>query len=309
MTPTLLAKEAEAIAADSNGRIRCRVRGEDELEKEGFHALLAVGRASAEESRLIELEYNPKAERTVVVVGKGVTFDTGGISIKPPAKMDEMKYDMGGAAAVLGLFRVLAAVDLPWRVVGLVPSVENMPGGRAYKPGDVIVARSGLSIEIRNTDAEGRVILADALDYAKEFSPDLLVDLATLTGACVVALGHEAAGMMANARGAAFQSALSASGEKTGERVWPLPMYEEYADLIKSEFADMTNSSGSRYGGTMAAAKLLERFADHAPWVHLDIAGTAWTEKERGPVPKIGTGFGVRLLHDFLENLDWPSNG
>jgi len=308
-TPAHLAREAERIAADSGGRITTRVIGEEELEQQGFRALLAVGQGSEEESRLIVLDYdhaageNTAQTKTVALVGKGVTFDAGGISLKPPALMDEMKYDMGGAAAVLGVFRALAEMDLPLRVLGLVPSVENMPGGRAYRPGDIIVARSGLSIEVKNTDAEGRLILADALDYAKEFEPDLVIDLATLTGACVVALAHEAAAVMANEGGEPYVDALRACGERTGERVWPMPMYDEYADLLKSDFADLKNTGG-RYGGAIIAGKFLQRFADPAPWVHLDIAGTAWTEKERGPVPKVGTGFGVRLLLDFLGSLD-----
>ncbi|MCB1163279.1 MAG: leucyl aminopeptidase [Candidatus Latescibacteria bacterium] len=306
VTPSHLAAAATAIAAESGGRIRCRVLGEPELEAENCRAILAVGAGSAEESKLIVLEYAPTgkvpAGRTLALVGKGVTFDTGGISIKPAALMEEMKYDMGGAAAVLGVFRALAELDLPVKVVGLVPTVENMPDGRSYRPGDIVVTRSGLSIEIKNTDAEGRVILSDALDYAKDFAPDLLIDLATLTGACVVALAHEAAGLMANDAGEAFVADLRESGDRSGERVWPLPMYAEYEELIKSDVADMCNTGG-RYGGAIAAAKLLQRFADHSPWIHLDIAGTAWTGKERDITPKGGNGFGVRLLMDFIEGF------
>ena len=242
------------------------------------------------------------ASKTIVLVGKGVTFDAGGISLKPAASMDEMKYDMAGAATVLGLFSTLASLNLPHRIVGLVPAVENMPGARAYKPGDILATRSGLSVEVKNTDAEGRLILADALDYAKNFKPDLLIDVATLTGACVVALAHEAAGMMANTGGEAYQEALRESGERTGERVWPLPMFEEFEELIKSDFADIKNTGG-RHGGAITAAKFLQRFADHADWIHLDIAGTAWSEAERGMVPKVGNGFGVRLFADFLQNM------
>jgi leucyl aminopeptidase len=304
VTPEALAQAAREIAALPGSRVRCQVLGDAELAAENCRAILAVGAGSAEESRLIVLEYTPKGPapaKTIVLVGKGVTFDTGGISIKPAADMHEMKWDMGGAASVLGVFRALAEAQLPLRVIGLVPAVENMPGSRAYRPGDIIVARSGLSIEVKNTDAEGRVILADALDYAKQYNPDLLIDLATLTGACVVALAHEAAGLMANARGEAFAAALRASGDKVGERLWPLPLWDEYDELIKSDVADVCNTGG-RHGGAITAGKFLQRFADHAPWIHLDIAGTAWTGKDRDITPKVGNGFGVRLLLDFLES-------
>ncbi len=302
VNPPALAETARAIAADSDGRIVTKVMGEAELEADGCRAILAVGAASENESQLLIMEYSPQEltpQKTVAFVGKGVTFDSGGLSLKPGALMDEMKFDMGGAAAVLGHFQSLAKLDLPLKVVGLVPAVENMPGGKAYRPGDIVVTRSGLSIEIKNTDAEGRVVMSDALDYAKQYEPDLLIDLATLTGACVVALAHETAGMMGNAGGQEYYEALQASGDRTGERVWPLPMYEEYEELIKSDVADMTNTGG-RYGGSITAAKLLQRFADHSPWIHLDIAGTAWTGKERDITPKGGNGFGVRLLLDFL---------
>jgi leucyl aminopeptidase len=306
VTPQYIATEAVSYAEESNGRINTTCLGEEELAADNFNAMLAVGQGSAQESKLVIMEYAPlnglTADKTVVLVGKGVTFDSGGISIKPSALMDEMKYDMGGAAAVMGIFHALRELDLPLRIVGLVACAENMPGGDAYRPGDIIVSRSGLSIEVKNTDAEGRLVMADALDYARKYNPDLLMDLATLTGACVVALAHECAGLMANEKGEAFIEALRESGDAVGERVWPLPMYEEYADLIKSDVADVKNSGG-RYGGAITAGKFLQKFADHAPWIHLDIAGTAWTGKERDHVPKVGSGFGVRLLLEFLENL------
>jgi len=305
VNPAALAETAKEIAASSDGRITSRAMGEAELEADGCRAILAVGQASANESQLVVMEYAPKsgkADKTVVLVGKGVTFDTGGISLKPGALMEEMKYDMGGAAAVLGLFHSLASLDLPLKIVGLVPTVENMPGGGAYRPGDIIVTRSGLSIEVKNTDAEGRVIMSDALDYAKQYEPDLLMDLATLTGACVVALAHEAAAICPNEGGEAFVEALRASGDRTGERVWPMPMYEEYDELIKSDVADVCNTGG-RYGGAITAAKFLQKFADPLPWIHVDIAGMAWTGKEREHSPKGGNGFGVRLLLDFLGGL------
>jgi len=297
--PAFLAKTALDIAKASGGRITARIKKRKQLEKENFAALLTVGRGSRNEPHLIELEYNPKGKRTLALVGKGITFDSGGISIKPSAAMDEMKYDMGGAAAVLGTFRALAEMKIPHRVVGIVPTCENMPGGDAYRPGDIIVSRSGLSIDVMNTDAEGRIILADALDYAKEFEPELIVDVATLTGACVVALGHETAAILGNEGGEAWYGKLRDSGFHTGEYVWPMPMFDEYDYLIESPVADVRNTGG-RNGGTITAAKFLQRFADPSPWVHVDIAGAAYCGKERGLRPTGGNGFGVRLFLDFL---------
>ena len=300
--PEFLAETAQEIAEKSGGKIGVKIKKKAQLEKENFNALLTVGRGSRKEPHLIELEYNPEGERTLVLVGKGITFDSGGISLKPGALMDEMKYDMGGAAAVLGIFRALAGLDFPHRVIGIVPTCENMPGGDAYRPGDIIRARSGLTIEVKNTDAEGRVILADGLDYAKEFKPELIIDLATLTGACVVALGHEAAAILANEKGEAWHGKLRDSGDSTGERVWPMPMFDEYDYLIDTPVADIKNTGG-RSAGTISAAKFLQRFADPRPWVHIDIAGAAWGDKERGLRPKGGNGFGVRLLLDFLDRF------
>ncbi len=300
--PAYLVETAKEIAKISDGRIKVKIKKQAQLEKEGFEALLTVGRGSRNEAHLIELEFNPGGKRTLALVGKGITFDSGGISLKPGAKMDEMKYDMGGAAAVLGTFRALAELDLPHRVVGIVPTCENMPGGDAYRPGDIIRARSGVTIEVLNTDAEGRIILADGLDYAKEFKPELIIDVATLTGACVVALGHEAAAILSNKKGEAYEGALREAGDATGERVWPMPMFEEYDYLIDSPVADIRNTGG-RDGGTISAAKFLQRFADPKPWIHVDIAGAAWGDKERGVRPKGGNGFGVRLFLDFLDRF------
>ncbi|MBN2170287.1 MAG: leucyl aminopeptidase [Candidatus Krumholzibacteriota bacterium] len=303
VTPRRLAAEAERIAAGSGGRIACRVLDEDALAAERFGALLAVGRGSAEPSRLVVLEYQPQAierpARTLCLVGKGVTFDSGGLTIKTADKMPEMKADMGGAAAVLGVFRVLAGRDLPLRVVGLVPAVENMPDGAAYRPSDILATRSGLSVEVISTDAEGRLLLADALDYAGTFDPDLIIDVATLTGSCTIALGGEAAGMMANAAGAAWQVPLQVCGEHVGERLWPLPLFAEYAEKLESEVADLKNSGG-RYGGASIAGKFLERFVGERPWIHLDIAGAVHTLRERDLTPAVPNGFGVRLLLAFL---------
>jgi leucyl aminopeptidase len=303
VTPRRLAEEAERIAAGSGGRIACRVLDEDALAAERFGALLAVGRGSAEPSRLVVLDYSPRTSAppgaTLCLVGKGVTFDSGGLTIKTADKMPEMKADMGGAAAVLGVFQALAGRDLPLRVVGLIPAVENMPDGGAYRPSDILVTRRGLSVEVISTDAEGRLILADALDYAGGFDPDLIIDVATLTGSVTIALGGEAAGMMANAAGAAWQVPLQACGERVGERLWPLPLFAEFAEKLKSDVADLKNSGG-RYGGASIAGKFLERFVGERPWIHLDIAGAVHTLQERDLTPAVPNGFGVRLLLAFL---------
>ncbi len=300
--PAYLAATARQIAKNSGGRIKVKIKKQAQLEKEGFDALLTVGRGSRKEAHLIEMEYNPKGKRTLALVGKGITFDSGGISLKPGAAMDEMKYDMGGAAAVLGTFRALAELNYPHRIIGIVPTCENMPGGDAYRPGDIIKARSGVTIDVKNTDAEGRIILADGLDYAKEFKPELIIDVATLTGACVVALGNEAAAILGNEDGEAYYDKLVESGKATGERVWPMPMFEEYDYLIESPVADIKNTGG-RNGGTITAAKFLQRFADPKPWVHVDIAGAAWGDKERGIRPRGGNGFGVRLFLNFFDRF------
>ena len=302
-TPTYLAETANAIAEKSGGRIETRLKDRKALEEGGFTAHLAVARGSDEEPWLVEMDYNSEAEKTLVLVGKGLTFDSGGISLKPGAGMEDMKYDMGGAAAVLGVFEALAKLDLPLRIIGLVATCENMPSGRAYKPGDIVTSRSGKTIEVINTDAEGRVVLADALDYAKEFKPDFMIDLATLTGACVIALGGLTAGMLCNKKGEAFRDAMIESGGKTGERVWPLPMFEEYGEQIRSKVADVRNTGG-RAAGTITAGKFLQTFADHSPWMHLDIAGVTWRDSDRAYIPKGGNGFGVRLLLDFIENAE-----
>jgi leucyl aminopeptidase len=243
------------------------------------------------------LEYGKPSSRTVVLVGKGVTFDTGGISIKPAAGMAEMKMDMCGAAAVIGTFEAVARLRLPIHLVGLIPAVENMPGGNSIRPGDILRHYNGMTSEVDNTDAEGRLILADALAYAERFKPAAVIDLATLTGACVVALGHHATGMMGNDD--RLMDALTAAGEKTYERVWPLPLFDEYEKLIKSDVADVKNVGG-RWAGAITAGWFLKKFIGDYKWVHLDIAGTAILE-EAGPyAPRGGSGVGVRLLTEFL---------
>jgi leucyl aminopeptidase len=305
LTPEGLASRAREIAQQSGARVQ--VFGVPQLERLGMGALLAVGRGSVHPPRFIVLERAPAAARrggrggsvpTVVVVGKGVTFDTGGLSLKPRENMHKMKYDMSGAAAVFGLFRALPALDPPLRVVGLVAAAENMPGGRAFKPGDVVRAMDGTSIEITNTDAEGRLVLADALCYAHRYRPDAVVDLATLTGAVSIALGNRAAGLFANDEDLAAE--LSAAAALSGERLWPLPTWDEYATEMRSDVADLVNSSGTREGGAILGAVFLKHFAHGLKWAHLDIASTAWTDTDRPHEPKGPTGFGVRLLLEWL---------
>lgn len=297
--PSALAEMVSTMANDVG--LRCEVIDPDRAAELEMGALLAVGQGSSDGPRLVILEHAPDGvadDVPVAIVGKGVTFDTGGISIKPSANMHEMKADMSGAAAVVATMRAIAAVGLPRRVVGLVPLAENMPDGRAYRPGDIVRAMNGKMIEVLNTDAEGRMILADALAYAvREFQPSCVVDLATLTGACVVALGEDVAGVMANDDG--LRGDLVAAGERVDEAIWPLPMFAEYDKLIKSAVGDIKNTGG-RWGGAITAAKFLEHFVDETPWAHLDIAGPAYRTKAKPTSPKGGAGFGVRLLVDWL---------
>lgn len=266
---------------------------------------MGVAQGSKEPARFIILEYlpNKNLEKPLVFVGKGITFDTGGISIKPAANMDQMKYDMSGGAAVIGALAAISRLGIKRNVVGLIPTTENMPGGHAYKPGDVLKMHSGKTVEVMNTDAEGRLILADALAYALKYDPAAIVDLATLTGACVVALGEFAIGMMGTDD--KVLKAISEAGENTFERVWQLPLWEDYKEQIKSNVADIQNVGG-RSAGTITAAMFLKEFVDNKPWVHLDIAGTAWAEKEKPYCVKGATGVGVRLLTDLVAN--WKRN-
>lgn len=299
--PRHLAETARRIAR--RGGLRCKVHGRQALERLGMGGLLAVNQGSAEEPFLVELEYAPARPRaTLCVVGKGLTFDSGGISIKPAEKMEEMKYDMCGAAAVLGLMQALSVLRPKGvRVVGIFATTENMPGPAAYKPGDVVATASGKTIEVVNTDAEGRVVLADALHHAAGFKPDAIVDLATLTGAMVIALGSEAAGLFC--RDDALAERLLASSRRTGERLWRMPTYEDYAERIKSRWADVKNSSG-REAGACTAAQFLFHFSGGIPHAHLDIAGTAWDSRRRDWHVEGGTGFGVRLLYDAVAHWD-----
>jgi leucyl aminopeptidase len=265
------------------------------VAKLGMGAFMAVDQGSHEQLRFIVLEYSgaAKAHAPTVLVGKGITFDTGGISMKPAAEMDEMKYDMSGAASVLGVFRALAELQPAINVVGLIPACENMPGSRSVKPGDVVTSMSGQTIEILNTDAEGRLVLCDALTYAERFKPRAVVDIATLTGACVVALGNVRSGLFSAHDELASQ--LLAAGDSSQDLCWRLPLDEDYAEGLKSNFADVANVAG-RAGGAITAAKFLQRFTEKFPWAHLDIAGTAW----KSGAAKGATGRPVGLLLDFL---------
>lgn len=281
--------------------IKVSVLNEKGLKKKGMGGIMAVGQGSAKPPRLITLEYNngKKGTAPFAVVGKGVTFDTGGISLKPGAKMDEMKFDMSGAAAVLGLMRAVAESKLPVNLVGVIGAAENMPSSTAQRPGDILKTARGVTVEVLNTDAEGRLVLADALHHAESFNPTGIVDLATLTGACVIALGGHATGLMG--RGEGLLLGLTAAGEESGERVWRLPLFDEYQEQIKSPVADIKNVGG-REAGTITAACFLSRFVEKdRPWAHLDIAGTAWDMSGKRPhIPKGGVGVGVRLLHRYI---------
>lgn len=292
-TPTMLAKAAQALA--KNPSMQCTVHGPKEVAKLGMGAFLAVAQGSKEPLQFIELRYNGAAtsQAPVVLVGKGITFDTGGISLKPAAAMDEMKFDMCGAASVLGVFHALAELQPAINVVGLIPACENMPDGAAIKPGDVVTSMNGLTIEILNTDAEGRLVLCDALTYAQRFKPAAVVDIATLTGACVIALGGVRSGLYANQD--ALAQALQRAGDKSQDLCWQMPLDDDYAEGLKSNFADMGNVAG-RAGGSITAAKFLQRFVGSMPWAHLDIAGTAWKEG----AAKGATGRPVPLLVQYL---------
>ena len=299
-SPVYLVEQAQAATDAST--LRCKVLGQKELAKEGCGALLAVAQGSVREPHLIVLEHNGgnKDEAPVALVGKGVTFDSGGISLKPGEKMDEMKMDMAGGAAVIGTMLAASLLELPINLVGIVPAVENMPSGTAYRPGDILTSLSGQTIEVLNTDAEGRLILADALTYVKRYEPKLVVDLATLTGACIIALGHQATAVLGNDQ--KLVQALLNAGEESGERLWQLPLWDDYDQLIKSDVADVKNTGG-RAAGTITAAAFLKKFASDYRWAHLDIAGTAWRDQNQPYTPKGGTGVGVRLLVAFLEKL------
>jgi leucyl aminopeptidase len=271
------------------------------LKKKKFGALLAVAAGSDASARLVVLEYDPgNTSQTLALVGKGVTFDSGGINLKPQGSLEDMKMDMAGAAAVAATVITAARLNLPVRLIGVLPLVENMPSGSATRPGDIVKSFSGKTIEINNTDAEGRLILADALAYViQTYKPDAVVDLATLTGACVVALGEKIAGVFSTDD--RMTETLIASGKKTFERCWEMPLPEDYKDLLKSEYADICNITGSKWGGAITAALFLSEFTENTRWMHIDIAGPAYVKKETAYCGLGGTGFGVRLLCDWIE--------
>ena len=296
--PETLAAACKALEADG---VKVTILGEKEMAKLGMGALLGVGQGSVRESQLVIMEWlgGAKDDKPLAFVGKGVCFDTGGISIKPAGGMEEMKWDMGGAGAVIGLLKTLATRKAKANVIGVVGLVENMPDGNAQRPGDVVTTMSGQTIEVLNTDAEGRLVLADALWYTQDtYKPKFIVDLATLTGAIIVSLGSIYAGLFSN--NDKLSKRLSESGEATGDKVWRFPLGDAYDKMINSDIADMQNIGAERQAGSITAAQFLQRFVNDTPWAHLDIAGTAWSKKDTGTCPKGATGFGVRLLDHLV---------
>jgi leucyl aminopeptidase len=296
-TPTLFEKTAKKI----NG-VSVKSFGREDFLKLGMGGLEGVSRAAKESARLLILEYGPKDKKPLLIVGKGITFDSGGISIKPSEGMDEMKFDKCGASAIVGTMKLLSDLKLNKHVIGMAPLTENLPGGNAYKPGDILTHYNGVTSEVLSTDAEGRLVLADALSYGiKNFKPSEVIDLATLTGACVVALGSNYAGLMGNNE--SLKNRVKKAAEKSWEKVWELPIDADFQDQIKSKVADIKNTGG-REGGAETAGAFLSRFVGDTPWVHLDIAGTAWTHKNgpnRAYLPTGATGYGVRLLYEFIK--------
>jgi leucyl aminopeptidase len=300
LPPAALAEQAMALGQRLG--LQVTVLDKAQLSAQGFGGLLAVGQGSANDPRFIVLEYGTAAadKPTICLVGKGITFDSGGLSLKPADAMETMKSDMGGAAAVLGAMQVAAELKLPLHLVGLISAAENMPSANAYRPGDVLKTLSGKTIEVLNTDAEGRIALSDALFYAQRYNPAAIVELSTLTGAVVVALGAHATGMMGTNQ--PLMDKLAAAGEASGERVWPLPLWQEYHDMIKSEIGDIKNIGG-RAAGAITAGAFLAAFVGDFPFAHLDIAGTGWVDKPSKPYETWGgTGVGVRLLTEFLRD-------
>ena len=295
-TPNYLAEQAIKLAKNRTS-LTVNVLEESDMEKLGMGSLLSVSQGSSEPAKLITLEYKAgkKSQKPVVIIGKGVTFDTGGISIKPSLAMHEMKYDMCGAASVMGTMAAVTELKLPINVVGIIPATENMPSGDATNPGDIFTSMSGQTVEVLNTDAEGRLILCDAITYSKKYNPEVVIDIATLTGACVIALGKHATGLLSNHNPLARE--LINAGEESGDRVWQLPLWDEYQQQLNSPFADIANIGG-REAGTITAACFLSRFAEKLQWAHLDIAGTAWLSGSK----KGATGRPVSLLMQYILN-------
>ena len=301
ITPTVLAEEAKAIAKDHGMEVQ--VLEVSQAEAMGMGAFVAVAKGSQEPGKFIVLEYNKgKGLDTIALVGKGITFDSGGISIKPSENMERMKDDMSGAAAVLATMRAASKLLLPFHLVGIMPATENLPSGKAYKPGDILRTLSGQTVEVISTDAEGRLILSDALTYSLQYQPKAVIDLATLTGACVIALGDYVVGLFGNDE--SLLKRIEEASARTGERVWRMPLWDEYFDYLKSDAADFRNV-GTRAAGAIVGAIFLSKFVEKVPWVHLDIAGPASIEKERPYIPRGGTGAGVRLLIQLLRG--WNS--
>ncbi|MCC6162407.1 MAG: leucyl aminopeptidase [Acidobacteria bacterium] len=300
LTPVTLAARAQTLFAGTP--VQVDVLDEAQMHERHMGLLLGVAQGSVNTPRMIVLTYDPGVEagRVLGLIGKAVTFDTGGISIKPAENMDRMKYDMCGGAAVIGAFHAIARTGAPCKVIGVIPSVENMPSASAFRPGDVLTGASGATVEITNTDAEGRLILADALWYARHLGATHLVDIATLTGACAVALGRVASGLFGTPD--SWRGAVQDAGVRGGDFLWPLPMTDDYKDLLKSDIADMVNAAGTRYGGAISAALFLKAFAGDTPWAHLDIAGTAWADEPKPWQPKGPTGVAVRTLVELARS-------
>lgn len=296
----LTPSEMAAVAKGLQGKkTKVSILNRSIAKRAGMEAFLAVSKGSAEDPRFIVIEYKGAGGRPVVLIGKSVTFDSGGISLKPSAGMEKMKYDMAGGAAVLGVMKYISETAQPLHIVAILPATENLPGGSATRPGDIVRAVTGKTIEVINTDAEGRLTLADAIGFAGKYRPEAVIDIATLTGACDIALGAEAAALMSNNDD--LINSIKKASDETGEKVWQMPLYDEYSDYIKSDIADLKNVGG-RSGSLVAAGYFLKEFAGDTPWAHLDIASTAWTDKGRPYTPRGATGTGVRLLISYLHH-------
>jgi leucyl aminopeptidase len=295
MTPSGLVRAARSLK-----KVSVKVIERKQAEALGMGAYISVAKGSLEPPKFIVITYKGKNIAPVALIGKAITFDSGGISLKPSEGMEKMKYDMAGGAAVLGVLKAAAEMNLPVHLIAVLPATENLPGGRASKPGDVVRSIDGKTIEIISTDAEGRLALADAIGYVKKFKPSAIIDIATLTGACSIAFGNDAIAMMGNDD--SLMAKMKKASEETAERVWQMPLFDEYKDYIKSDIADLKNSGG-RTGSLITSAYFLKEFAGDVPWIHLDIAGTAWTDKDKPYIPKGATGIGVRLLLNFLKSL------
>jgi len=296
VTPSYLGREAMKL---KGGKTQVKVHGKKKIEKMKMGGLLAVGSGSAQEPKFIVINYKGGGKKTIALVGKGITFDAGGLNIKPTRYIEEMKQDMAGAGTVLGVIKAVQKLKLRVNILGVIPACENLVDGKSYKPGDILTAYNKKTIEVTNTDAEGRLILADALSFAEKQKPDVMIDLATLTGAVVVALGYWATGLLSKNEG--LVKKLVKAGEESGERVWQLPMWDEYKDLVKSDIADVCNSHKGYDAGTIEGGMFLSNFVDKVAWAHLDIAGTAFFNEGKFYIPKGGTGAGVRLLVKYLE--------